>query len=96
MGSREISLPLKSWHQNLGKLPRDTTTLDRASSNPLLGLRAPSVFAGHYANAILVVAAEAWLGPHFHVTSQVNVVRPGGEAKQAHRDHHLGFQTVTS
>jgi ectoine hydroxylase-related dioxygenase (phytanoyl-CoA dioxygenase family) len=28
------------------------------------------------------------------VTSQVNVVRPGGQAQQAHRDYHLGFQTV--
>jgi ectoine hydroxylase-related dioxygenase (phytanoyl-CoA dioxygenase family) len=28
------------------------------------------------------------------MTSQVNVVRPGGQAQQAHRDYHLGFQTV--
>ncbi len=28
------------------------------------------------------------------MTSQVNVVRPGGLAQLAHRDYHLGFQTV--
>jgi ectoine hydroxylase-related dioxygenase (phytanoyl-CoA dioxygenase family) len=59
-----------------------------------LCLRAPSVFARYYANPMLTAAAQAWLGPCFQVTSQVNVVRPGGEAQQAHRDYHLGFQTV--
>jgi ectoine hydroxylase-related dioxygenase (phytanoyl-CoA dioxygenase family) len=59
-----------------------------------LCLRAPEVFARYYANAWLVAAAEAWLGPYFQVTSQVNVVRPGGAAQQAHRDYHLGFQTA--
>jgi len=44
--------------------------------------------------ARIVAAAEAWLGPCFQVTSQVNVVRPGGEAQQAHRDYHLGFQSA--
>lgn len=37
--------------------------------------------------------AEAWLGPAYQMTSQVNVVRPGGAAQEAHRDYHLGFQT---
>jgi ectoine hydroxylase-related dioxygenase (phytanoyl-CoA dioxygenase family) len=59
-----------------------------------LCLRAPAVFARYYASAALVAIAEAWLGPHFQVTSQVNVVRPGGQAQQAHRDYHLGFQSV--
>lgn len=59
-----------------------------------LCLRAPSVFARYYANPMLVAVAEAWLGPCFQMTSQVNVVRPGGDAQQAHRDYHLGFQTV--
>jgi ectoine hydroxylase-related dioxygenase (phytanoyl-CoA dioxygenase family) len=59
-----------------------------------LCLRAPSVFAGYFARPALVAIAEAWLGPHFQMTSQVNVVRPGGQAQQAHRDYHLGFQTV--
>jgi ectoine hydroxylase-related dioxygenase (phytanoyl-CoA dioxygenase family) len=59
-----------------------------------LCVRAPSVFARYYASAALVAIAEAWLGPHFQMTSQVNVVRPGGQAQQAHRDYHLGFQSV--
>jgi len=33
----------------------------------------------------------AWLGPGYQVTSQVNVVRPGGRAQDPHRDYHLGF-----
>ncbi|AEK62410.1 phytanoyl-CoA dioxygenase family protein [Collimonas fungivorans] len=59
-----------------------------------LCLRAPSVFARYYANPMLVAAAQAWLGPCFQMTSQVNVVRPGGDAQQAHRDYHLGFQVA--
>ena len=53
-----------------------------------LCLRAPSVFARYYANPLLVAAAQAWLGPCFQMTAQVNVVRPGGAAQQAHRDYH--------
>jgi ectoine hydroxylase-related dioxygenase (phytanoyl-CoA dioxygenase family) len=30
------------------------------------------------------------------VTAQINQVRPGGKAQQAHRDYHLGFQTADS
>ncbi|BAN26842.1 phytanoyl-CoA dioxygenase family protein [Caballeronia insecticola] len=59
-----------------------------------LCLQAPRVFARYFANPFLASAAEAWLGPGFQMTSQVNVVRPGGEAQQAHRDYHLGFQTA--
>ncbi|XAO27511.1 hypothetical protein I312_106367 [Cryptococcus bacillisporus CA1280] len=36
---------------------------------------------------------EAWLGPGYQLTAQVNVVRPGGKAQQPHRDYHLGFQS---
>jgi ectoine hydroxylase-related dioxygenase (phytanoyl-CoA dioxygenase family) len=28
------------------------------------------------------------------MTAQINLVRPGGQAQQAHRDYHLGFQTA--
>jgi ectoine hydroxylase-related dioxygenase (phytanoyl-CoA dioxygenase family) len=59
-----------------------------------LCIRAPGVFARYYGNPFLAAAAEAWLGPFYQVTSQINVVRPGGEAQEAHRDYHLGFQTV--
>jgi ectoine hydroxylase-related dioxygenase (phytanoyl-CoA dioxygenase family) len=53
------------------------------------------VFAAYYANPILAAVAEAWLGPAYQVTSQVNVVNPGGEAQSAHRDYHLGFQAAS-
>jgi ectoine hydroxylase-related dioxygenase (phytanoyl-CoA dioxygenase family) len=59
-----------------------------------LCLRSPAVFARYFACPALCAIAESWLGPHFQMTSQVNVVRPGGQAQQAHRDYHLGFQTV--
>jgi ectoine hydroxylase-related dioxygenase (phytanoyl-CoA dioxygenase family) len=59
-----------------------------------LCITAPEVFARYFSNPWLTAAAEAWLGPYFQVTSQVNVVRPGGEAQQPHRDYHLGFQTA--
>ncbi|KAA0998702.1 phytanoyl-CoA dioxygenase [Paraburkholderia panacisoli] len=59
-----------------------------------LCVTAPEVFTRYFSNQWLPAAAEAWLGPSFQVTSQVNVVRPGGQAQQAHRDYHLGFQTA--
>lgn len=55
---------------------------------------APAVFVRYYANPMLAALAQAWLGPAYQITAQVNVVRPGGEAQLAHRDYHLGFQTV--
>lgn len=58
-----------------------------------LCLRDPAVFAAYYANDMLALVSEAWLGPAYQVTSQVNVVNPGGEAQSPHRDYHLGFQT---
>jgi len=57
-------------------------------------LLAPASFAEYYANPLLGLIAEAWLGPDFQVTAQVNVVHPGGQAQQPHRDYHLGFQTA--
>jgi ectoine hydroxylase-related dioxygenase (phytanoyl-CoA dioxygenase family) len=56
-----------------------------------LALRAPEVFVEYYANDMLALVAEAWLGPGYQVTSQVNVVNPGGKAQVGHRDYHLGF-----
>lgn len=58
-----------------------------------LCLAAPESFARYYACDMVALAAEAWLGPGFQLTSQVNVVNPGGEAQRAHRDYHLGFQS---
>ena len=57
-----------------------------------LALRAPDVFAAYYANDIVATVCRAWLGPGYQVTSQVNVVNPGGAAQTVHRDYHLGFQ----
>ncbi|MFE1250854.1 phytanoyl-CoA dioxygenase family protein [Streptomyces sp. NPDC058735] len=48
-------------------------------------------FADYYANDILALVSTAWLGPGYQVTSQLNVVNPGGAAQTAHRDYHLGF-----
>ena len=59
-----------------------------------LALRAPDVFADYYANDVIALVCEAWLGPGYQVTSQVNVVNPGGQAQVAHRDYHLGFMSL--
>ena len=59
-------------------------------------LRAPELFAAYYGNEMLALACEAWLGPAYQVTSQVNCVNPGGQAQMAHRDYHLGFYTGAS
>jgi len=56
-----------------------------------LCLRAPEVFASYYSNALLAMVCEAWLGPAYQITSQINCVNPGGQAQTAHRDYHLGF-----
>ena len=58
-----------------------------------LCLRAPEAFAAYYGNQILAAVSEAWLGPAYQFTSQLNVVNPGGEAQSPHRDYHLGFMT---
>jgi ectoine hydroxylase-related dioxygenase (phytanoyl-CoA dioxygenase family) len=59
-----------------------------------LALHAPEVFADYYANDALALVSQAWLGPRYQVTSQVNVVNPGGAAQVPHRDYHLGFVDV--
>jgi ectoine hydroxylase-related dioxygenase (phytanoyl-CoA dioxygenase family) len=56
-----------------------------------LALRDPETFVDYYANGVIAMFARAWLGPGYQVTSQVNVVRPGGQAQDPHRDYHLGF-----
>jgi ectoine hydroxylase-related dioxygenase (phytanoyl-CoA dioxygenase family) len=58
-----------------------------------LALHAPEVFAEYYANDTLAMISQAWLGPRYQVTSQVNVVNPGGKQQVPHRDYHLGFVT---
>ena len=58
-----------------------------------LCLRDPELFAAYYGNVAISLVSEAWLGPAYQVTSQVNCVNPGGAAQSAHRDYHLGFQS---
>ncbi|MCW2697023.1 MAG: Phytanoyl-CoA dioxygenase [Modestobacter sp.] len=55
--------------------------------------RDPATFADYYGNDVIALVSEAWLGRGYQVTSQVNVVNPGGKAQVAHRDYHLGFMS---
>lgn len=57
-------------------------------------LHDPEAFADYYANDVIALASEAWLGAGYQLTSQVNVVNPGGAAQTAHRDYHLGFMSA--
>jgi ectoine hydroxylase-related dioxygenase (phytanoyl-CoA dioxygenase family) len=59
-----------------------------------LCLRAPEVYARYVSSPVIARACRAWLGPAYQFTTQLNVVRPGGKAQQAHRDYHLGFMQV--
>ncbi len=54
----------------------------------------PANFARYYANPFLALVSQAWLGPHYQMTAQLNVVNPGGAAQSPHRDYHLGFQAA--
>jgi ectoine hydroxylase-related dioxygenase (phytanoyl-CoA dioxygenase family) len=56
-----------------------------------LAVRDPETFVDYYANDMIALISRAWLGPGYQVTSQVNVVRPGGQRQDPHRDYHLGF-----
>jgi len=58
-----------------------------------LAIESPDVFVDYYANDMVALGALAWLGPGYQISSQVNVVNPGGDAQQPHRDYHLGFMT---
>jgi len=55
-------------------------------------LHSPEKYIEYYKNPLFSLVSEAWLGPHYQLTAQVNVVRPGGKAQAPHRDYHLGFQ----
>ena len=59
-----------------------------------LCLADPVAFAAYYGNVVIALVSEAWLGPCYQITSQLNVVNPGGEAQVPHRDYHMGFQTA--
>jgi ectoine hydroxylase-related dioxygenase (phytanoyl-CoA dioxygenase family) len=53
----------------------------------------PEIFAEYYSAPVVDVVSRAWLGPGYQITSQVNVVKPGGKAQAPHRDYHLGFMS---
>ena len=57
-------------------------------------VRDPAAFAAYYATDVLALVSTAWLGSGYQVTSQINVVNPGGAAQMAHRDYHLGFMSA--
>ncbi len=59
-----------------------------------VALRDPACFARYYANDVIAMISQSWLGLGYQVTSQVNVVNPGGSAQSMHRDYHMGFQTA--
>ena len=54
----------------------------------------PENFCNYYSSKSIHLACEAWLGPNYQITAQVNRVNPGGNAQKAHRDYHLGFMTT--
>jgi len=54
----------------------------------------PVNFARYYANPFLALVSQAWLGPYYQMTAQLNVVNPGGASQSPHRDYHLGFQSA--
>lgn len=58
-----------------------------------LAVTDPEAFVDYYANDMVALAASAWLGAGYQVTSQLNVVNPGGAGQTVHRDYHLGFQS---
>lgn len=59
-----------------------------------LAEHAPAAYVDYYANPVVELISEAWLGPMYQVTSDLNVVNPGSQAQRAHRDYHLGFMST--
>jgi len=59
-----------------------------------LAVADPEAFVDYYANDAVALAAQSWLGPGYQLTSQLNVVNPGGVGQTVHRDYHLGFQSA--
>ena len=58
-----------------------------------LCLRDAGVFADYFKSPSIAAVCEAYLGPDYQMTAQVNLVRPGGRAQVVHRDYHLGFMS---
>lgn len=56
-----------------------------------LCLADPDAFIRYFGSLAIDGVCEAYLGPAYQMTAQVNLVRPTGRAQTAHRDYHLGF-----
>lgn len=54
----------------------------------------PASFVPYYANPYLALISQAWLGPGYRITAQMNNVKPGRPPQEVHRDYHLGFQST--
>lgn len=54
----------------------------------------PEGFALYFGNPLIAMVSDAWLGPNWQMTAQVNRVNPGGAAQIPHRDYHLGFMSA--
>jgi ectoine hydroxylase-related dioxygenase (phytanoyl-CoA dioxygenase family) len=61
------------------------------NSHEKLADRDPAVFVAYYSADAIALGCEAWLGPHYQISAQVNRVNPGGTAQSPHRDYHVGF-----
>lgn len=57
-----------------------------------LAIESPELFATYNANDTISLMSQAWLGPGYQITTQANIVHPGGKAQTCHRDYHMGFQ----
>ncbi len=53
--------------------------------------RNPTASAQYYANDVVALAAHAWLGPGYQMSSLVNVVNPGAPASQLHPSDELAL-----
>ncbi len=56
-------------------------------------LQDPESYVQYFSNPWFKLVCDSYLGPGYKITTQVNIVRPGGKAQRPHRDYHLGFQT---
>lgn len=61
------------------------------NSHEKLAAADAEVFVAYYSADAVALGCEAWLGPHYQITGQVNRVNPGGTAQSPHRDYHVGF-----
>ncbi|KAL2358038.1 phytanoyl-CoA dioxygenase-like protein [Cryomyces antarcticus] len=77
------------------------TTSPPAAATPASGTPSPShcpadpaSFLAYYSSPWLALVCAAHLDSAYRVTTQLNVVKPGGASQAPHRDYHLGFETT--